>query len=237
MAALEPLAAATARVQEEVTQTVAVAGPSSSPPGEENTGSSALVTDSAGDLAPATPRAGDAGGVPTIVGIDLSLTCTGIAGDGWTRRVMSTGHKGDSLTMRHARLVRIVVDVLLAIQGANLAVLEGPSFGQQRQGGQHDRAGLWWLTVEALLVAGVAVVEVSPASIKKYATGKGNAGKDIVMREAARRFPWFEGGEDEADALIACAMGYDHAGSPLAAMPALNRSALSVVAWPPSNVL
>jgi crossover junction endodeoxyribonuclease RuvC len=89
------------------------------------------------------------------------------------------------------------------------------------------------MTVDALdLLTGVQVAVVSPASRAKYATGKGNAGKDVVMREVARRFPDFAGGEDEADALVLRAMGMDHLGYPMAPMPQTHRDALAAVQWP-----
>jgi crossover junction endodeoxyribonuclease RuvC len=177
---------------------------------------------------------GDAPGrpQPRIVGLDLSLTCSGLATCDRTWTLKSTGKAGATLYSRAARLARLVDSVLDGCGGAGLVVVEGPSHGQQRQGGQHDRAGLWWLVVHQLTQIGVPVAEVSPACRAKYATGKGNAAKADVMRHVARRFPWFEGGEDECDALVLCAMGHDAAGQPLAVMPAAHRAALAAVTWP-----
>jgi Holliday junction resolvasome RuvABC endonuclease subunit len=68
--------------------------------------------------------------------------------------------------------------------------------------------------------------------VKKYLTGKGTAGKDEVMMAVARRFAWFDGDNNEADALGLAAATADHYGAPMVAMPALNRTALAAVTWP-----
>ncbi len=41
-----------------------------------------------------------------------------------------------------------------------------------------------------------------------------------------RRFDWFSGGNDEADALWACAMGHAHLGQPLLELPKAHLDAL-----------
>src|SRR5690606_27950883 len=140
----------------------------------------------------------------------------------------------NNLWHRAQRLQRITGAVLNAVGTPDLVVVEGPSHGHARQGGQHDRAGLWWLIVEALAaVQEVPVAEVPPATLKRYATGKGNADKDSVLLAVARRWPHVEiVGNDTADALALAAMGADHLGQPIAAMPATHRAALDKVDWP-----
>jgi len=168
---------------------------------------------------------------PAVLGLDLSLTCTGLAGPDWT-----TTLKPPTKLRGVERLVWIRARLLDEyLNGLDLVVIEGPSYGnqgQQRQSGHHERAGLWWLVRCVLDARGHQVAVVPPASRARYATGKGNAGKADVMREVARRFPWFEGGEDEADALVLAAMGADHLGQPLTPMPATHRAALDGVEWP-----
>lgn len=168
------------------------------------------------------------------IGLDLSLTATGVASSrGWTDRISYPGKlRGhDRLAWLCARITEHVVD------DVSMVVVEGPSYGNQgagRQSGHHERAGLWWMVTHSLWKRGIDYAVASPASRAKYATGKGNAGKADVMREVARRFDWFTGGEDEADALILAAMGADWLGSPMATMPAVHRAALAAVQWPTS---
>lgn len=161
---------------------------------------------------------------PRVIGLDLSLTSTGVAGNGWTDRI-KTKCRG------HMRLDVIVDNILDFVRHADLVVVEGPSYGSTGSS-YHELAGLWWLVTHNLWVHGIPFAVAAPGQVKRYATGKGNADKDVVIRQVARRFPWFEGGNDEADALILAAMGADQLGHPIAAMPETHRKALKSVEWP-----
>lgn len=175
-----------------------------------------------------------------VLGIDPSLTATGCAlidldqaavVDTWTRT--SKGHAGDTLAQRLERIDAITIDVATTADLA-LVVIEGPSLGQQRQTGTFDRAGLWWAIVTCLDMRGIPVIEVPPATRARYATGKGNAGKDTVLLEVARRYPTVPvANNNEADALVLAAMGL-HAltGEPLAPLPQTHTAALDAVTWP-----
>lgn len=171
-----------------------------------------------------------------VVGLDLSLISTGIAVSRYPEplRVRSTGKAGATLAQRNARLYDVAAQVLKTIENVapDLVVIEAPAF-DSRTGHQHDRSGLWWMVVQALFADAVPIAEVTTGSLKKYATGKGNAGKDAVIAETVRRYPdWPIDGNDVADALVLCAMGCDHLGQPLAALPQTYRDALLKVAWP-----
>lgn len=175
-----------------------------------------------------------------VVGIDLSLTGTGIAfydGDARTvdvDTIKSSGSKDASLYDRSVRLQVLLDRILRKTTGAQLAVIEGPSFGQARQGGQHDRAGLWWLVVDKLIELGLIVVEVSPASRAKYATGKGNAAKDAVLAAVVRRYVDVPVADNnQADAVVLAAMGARWLQQPIDdGLPLLNVGAMSKVRWP-----
>lgn len=167
---------------------------------------------------------------PKVVGLDLSLTCSGVAGDGWTDTI-----KPNAKARGHERLAWIIDRIGDFVMFADLVVIEGPAYGSQRGGlqrGVHERAGLWWLATHKLWSCKTTFAVADPTAVKKYATGKGNADKAAVMLAVARRFPWFEGGEDEADALVLAAMGFDQIGAPLEPMPLTHRAALAAVAWP-----
>ena len=167
---------------------------------------------------------------PRVIGLDLSLTSTGVASSlGWTRRITT---KPTDYTTTFARLREIRSRVRDCVRNADLVVVEGLALGSQT--GQHlTRAGLWHLVMESVDAAGIPWTEVPPATLKRYATGKGVAPKDEVLLSVARRFPdWDVTNADEADALVLAAMGADHLGHPLVEMPATHRSALDKVAWP-----
>jgi hypothetical protein len=53
-----------------------------------------------------------------------------------------------------------------------------------------------------------------------------------VIAAAARRFAWFEGDNNQADATLLSAMGYDFLEMPVVAMPQVNREGLVKVEWP-----
>lgn len=202
----------------------------------------------AGTLRPAaapspTVARGGEGAQPRICGIDLSLTSTGIAyaerpEREWVSLRTVDTKPGKTLTDQHARLERIAAEVIrtaVTFHGpATLAVIEGPSYGSSGAG-TWDRAGLWWLTVNALLREGVPVAVIPPSLLKKYATGSGggkNATKTAVASAAARRYDRVFATDDEADAFILCAMGLDHLGHPLTSVPKTHRDALDKVTWP-----
>lgn len=172
-----------------------------------------------------------------VVGLDLSLTSTGVG----ITAISSVGTvrlKPPAKLRGLERMRWLCTEIALycrPMTQTSLAVLEGPSYGNQgtgRQSGHHERAGLWWLVYDQLHSLGVPVAVAPPATVKKYATGKGNAGKDEVLSAAVRRNDEFEGGNDEADAMWLACMGADHLRLPVFPMPQAHRAALASVAWP-----
>jgi hypothetical protein len=175
-----------------------------------------------------------------VVGLDLSLTSTGFAcnrlGDphAYVRTIKSTGHKDDPWTYRLRRLSTLADRILEDIPDRALVVLEAPSYGSQT-GAQHDRSGLWWMVYDSLSTyGGRVVVPVAPTARAKYATGKGNAGKDAVLAAVVRRYPLIEvEGNDEADAVALMAIGNRLAGKPIDdPMPKLNLEPLGKLSIP-----
>lgn len=181
-----------------------------------------------------------------IIGIDPSLTGTGIARVDTDDRLVadvqtitSTGRKDATWPQRATRIDNLAQEIASLCQdelheiSADLVVLEAPSLGQQRQGGTLDRHGLWWGILARLTYWGIPYACVAPAARAKYATGKGNASKDQVLLEVARRFPHVPVTDNnQADALVLAAMGADHLGTPLVELPKAHREALDKVAWP-----
>ena len=170
---------------------------------------------------------------PTVLGLDLSLTATGLSDGVTTWLLPSRGKSGDDLATRGRRLSAIRSAVLLWARDVHLVVIEQPAYSRQT-GHMHDRSGLWWLVVADLLERAVPVAEIAPSALKKYATGKGNAGKGAIVDATARRFPDVDtgsGDDNRCDALWLAAMGLEHlTGS--GCVPAAHRAALQAVRWP-----
>lgn len=165
-----------------------------------------------------------------VLGLDLSLTSTGVATideDGLSAWVFKPSGEG-----LH-RLRSAVAELAYWGRDIDLAVIEGPSYGSAPgQRGHHERAGLWWMVRDVLDKRDVRVAIAPPKNLKLYATGKGNASKDMVLVAAAKRFPEWEGGNDAADAAWLAAMGAHHLGRPFVNLTVTGRAALDGVQWP-----
>lgn len=177
-----------------------------------------------------------------IIGLDLSLTSTGLArindGEVTLRRVQSKPPPAARVTLasRSLRLRKIAGEVFDYCTGADLVVVEGPSYASD-SGAAHDRAGLWWLILARLTGQGYNVVEVPPTLVKQYATGKGNAPKDAVLAAVVRRYPHVNVDQnDVADALVLAAMGARFTRQPIDGdLPQTHTRALARVKWTPTR--
>jgi crossover junction endodeoxyribonuclease RuvC len=164
--------------------------------------------------------------VTTVIGLDLSLTNTGIARITWNgtspvngvvadiHRVQSKGSKADTWEVRSARILNLTNEIQQRVLPTALAVVEGPSFSSASPS-SHDRSWFWGKVFDRLMLNGVRIVVVPPASAKKWATGKGNADKDDMMLAAARMWPVLDGiKNDTADALALAGIGMHLLGGP-----------------------
>lgn len=177
---------------------------------------------------------------PYVVGIDLSLTATGVAV--WDVALPGTvplllletvvpAPRLDGL--RRLRSVRS--EVTARVRGADLVVLEGLYPQRQANAYSNERAGLWWLVVDRLDALAVPYAVVQPSAVKVYATGKGG-GKGLtkvsVAVAAAKRYDVSPQDDNQADACILSCMGLHHLGCPPAPVPATHERALKAVVWP-----
>ena len=159
-----------------------------------------------------------------IVAFDLSLTATGVADEkGWaTIKPKCSGV---------LRLGLLQSELARAAYGADLAVIEGYSFGST--GRSLFQIGELGGVVRLMLHdAEIPFVEVSPSSVKKYATGRGNAGKAEVLIAARERLAYPGTNDNEADALWLLEMARDHYGLTEPRVPKANREALVKIDWP-----
>ena len=129
-----------------------------------------------------------------IIGLDLSLTSTGVADKGGTFRIRPKS-KGAQ------RLDDIASEIMVLGREAELVVIEGYSFGSQGRA-TFSIGELGGVIRLELHRAGVPWLLVPPSVLKKWATGKGNADKDTMLETAIRKYAFEGHGNDEADAWL-----------------------------------
>ena len=178
--------------------------------------------------------------MPLVLGIDPSLTSTGLAllgcdssglAEHELRRVRSKP-SGNDWASRRRRIEAIVTTVGASLpplvkQRVDLAVMESPSYSSASTS-THDRAKLWWDLYDMLSDRGIRVITAAPTQRMKYVTGKGRADKDVVLAHTIRRFPQLDiTGNDVADAVVFAAIGARELGFPIDNVPTVNQSVMS----------
>lgn len=151
------------------------------------------------------------------VGIDPSLTCTGVAligaGQVETRRVMSP-NIGATVLARRNRIRKAIAGILAPIpERVAVSVIEVPNSAKQ-YGAHGERMALYWMLVDQLLARG-PVVEVKPPQRAKLATGNGRADKHQVVDHMRAVFPDTRIADDN----VADALGLAWAGAHWAHIP------------------
>jgi Holliday junction resolvasome RuvABC endonuclease subunit len=163
-----------------------------------------------------------------IVGLDLSLTATGVADTSGTS-VLSTKLRGcERLAWLREEIVCLFPPLNDGTQDG-LAVMEGYSYASANQA--HQAGELGGVIRLALHEGGVPCIVVSPKTLKKYATGHGNAGKEEVLAAAIRRLNYEGHNNNEADALWLRQIGLAK-WSGLHVVPESHRVALDAVILP-----
>lgn len=155
----------------------------------------------------------------TILGIDPSLTNTGLCwGDGraWDTASFPFKHpKGTETQALENRVKRIDeltlrVECQLEVCKPAMALIESYSFGSRNKG---EYLGEFGGMLRSMLIKNVSkVVEVAPTMVKKFATGKGNAKKEVIIGHVRDRWKCLLPNSDEADAYVLYRIGLCYAG-------------------------
>lgn len=157
-----------------------------------------------------------------VVGLDLSITSTGIAdwlGVTWTVRTRRLGDE---------RLVEIVQVVNVATASVDLVVIE------------EAPPGLKGPAIKAIHMVHGAVrlglidhctryITVNPTTLKAFATGKSSADKTAMAMALFKRTGKELGSSDEVDAWWLRAAGLELLGEPVVELPKAQVAALDVV--------
>ncbi|MFE4691222.1 hypothetical protein ACFRH6_14330 [Streptomyces sp. NPDC056749] len=181
-----------------------------------------------GTLSPLADRVVAPGGL-RVIGLDLSLTSTGVClPDGSTFRIKTRQKDGD----RRLLAIRDGVRSALAAHRPHLAVVEDLPKHAMAAG---ITAKVHGIVLGELLDARVPYAYVVPATLKSYACDHGNADKARMAAAAylaaGVEFSDDKGG-DQCDAWWLRAAGHDALDAPLFGMPQAQRDRLLKVEWP-----
>jgi len=164
---------------------------------------------------------------PTIIAFDLSLRATGVAHhDGGTHRI-TTKHTG---TARLAELRNAILGCA-TVPWADLVVLEGLAL-RANGGGHAELAGLHSLITVGLWEREQLFVEIPPATLKKAATGRGNAQKPDLRVELLKRAGFDIADDNEVDAWWLRYAALHHYGHAPFDVPQSHRDAIEKIDWP-----
>lgn len=160
----------------------------------------------------------------TVVGIDLSLTSTGVARLADGARCFTIPTKPElALGMR---LELIKNGIWGAVADADLVVVEDVVATARNGATVAMVQGLirWMLWRDH-----VPHTFVPPATLKVFATGRGNADKGAMIAEACRRLDYQGTSGDEADALWLAHLGAHLLGRPAVDLPQTHLRALTKI--------
>lgn len=161
-----------------------------------------------------------------VLGLDLSMTATGIAfPDGRTLTVATNAKHKD------ARLGVIRDAVTMALTGVDLVVMEEAPPGLKGPAIKAIHMVQGAVRV-ALLDMGVPYAVVNPSTLKAYATGKKGADKTAMAMAAFKRAALEFPDDNQCDAWWLLAMGLDRFGQAVVTVPQAQRAFLDSVAWP-----
>lgn len=143
---------------------------------------------------------------PRILALDLSLRSTGWCDGEQANTTEFKASRGIS-RLRGIRDVvlalvrgRYRLDFACSAWNANLVVIEGYAFSAHASHA-HELGELGGVIRVALADHGIPFVDIPPASLKLFATGKGNANKEAMLAAAIRKLEYAGHSNDEVDAL------------------------------------
>lgn len=170
----------------------------------------------------------------TVIGLDLSLSRTGVAV--WRNGlVVLRSFETSPDTMDTVRWHQIAVRIWPFITAKDThAVIEGPVDIKGRGNTTQTLAELRGVIKYGLMLRGVPYVEPRPTTVKKYA-GNGSWGKETMLEQAraqmATECSVWPANYDEADALWCMAMGCHRDGHPLV-KATMRRNEAVAATWP-----
>lgn len=167
-----------------------------------------------------------------VIGVDPSLTATGLAlVDGTTSTVKyrpDTVGDWRLLTISNA-LEEATTETLPFGDTVDLAVIEDLPTHAHGAGLTGMVQGIVRLQ---LMCTGVPYITIPPSTLKKYATGSGNAGKPDMRMELYKRTGLDIKDDNQVDAFWLRALGHELLGEPVVALPKTHTDALGKLTLP-----
>lgn len=164
-----------------------------------------------------------------IVGLDLSLSSTGVADSSGTRTFGYSVKKGSHWTAYAERLKKLGVLIDRATQGADLIVIEAPAYGSANSG--YTMGTLHGIVQVLMFQRRRTVVYLGIQKLKQFACNHGAAPKDAVLAAAIRDGSPARG-FDEADAWWLRRIALHAYSSDVQALPIYRQNVIGAVTWP-----
>lgn len=168
------------------------------------------------------------------VGLDLSLTSTGVAIGDETYGINTKNTDGPTRLLRIRSEIAEIFQDHQAINKKTLVAVEGYSFAS-RHSHAHSLGEVGGVVRLWLYEQGIRYVVIAPMARAKFATGRGTASKAEVISAVSARtgLLWAgKGAEDKCDAWVLQEMVLTNYGNPRHDWPVVNREALVKVEWP-----
>lgn len=175
----------------------------------------------------------------TVIGVDLALTRTGMVtwrdGRIFVASIVTEARQ-DMDHRRHLIAMRILAQLDPGGWEQTCVSIEDEIIPPEARKTDMAVAGLRAVVEHALWTRGVLAgrgrQSIHPATLKVYATGRGDAPKSRMISAAQGRLSIPVANDDEADAAWLMAMTLEHLGKPLCdSLPNHNRLAIGRVAW------
>jgi Holliday junction resolvasome RuvABC endonuclease subunit len=163
-----------------------------------------------------------------ILGVDLSLTSTGISANGKTGTITTPAKGPERLSIISLAVLDAVID-----NSIQLVAIEGYSFAS-RNSQAHSIGELGGVVRTRLWERNIPYVDIPPTCRAKFATGRGNAAKTEVMSSISAKTGLVfsgKGADDMCDAWILEEMCRTRIGISDYTWSATQLSALDKVDW------
>lgn len=174
-----------------------------------------------------------------VLGLDLSLSSTGVAKPDATTEVITTGDDWP-LEDREGELELRLIELLAGVDWVGCEeMIPNARYAGPKSGVAHGA----FCSAYNQTGGRAHLVRFPPSCVKKLATGNGNASKDAVLVEAVKRLGYDGHSTDEADAIWCRAAVQVHLGELVrldtgepVELPQKHLDALKSIVWPDAEV-